>query len=129
MNFWDRVDGEREAKGIDQGVLASTIGETTSNVSRWKKKGFIPPGDQLVKIALLLDTSAEYLVTGRPPFFRLSAHEGTVARLSMIRQVDRAIESLTDKELEGLVKIAQVLADKVQVVKPTVPVGSILSNT
>jgi len=128
MNLWDRVDAERDAKGLDQAEIANVIGETTSNISRWKKKGYIPPADQMVDMAKLLDTTVEYLVTGRPPLFRLSVHGDSAARLSLIRRIDGAIETLVEKDLDALLKVALVLADR-SGEKSATPPGSSFDNT
>lgn len=67
MNFWERVDYERDYRNIDRKKLAHEAGFDVSNISKGIKNGNIPSADTAVRIAQILGTSAEYLVTGNNP--------------------------------------------------------------
>jgi len=63
--FWDRASllmDKRKIKPVD---LARLTGKNRSSVSDWLNKGVLPRVDDAVKIADLLGTSVEYLVTGK----------------------------------------------------------------
>lgn len=65
INFWQRVDNLLEKKDIARKDLASTVGFDVSNIGKGIKENNIPAADTAVKIAQYLETTVEYLVTGK----------------------------------------------------------------
>lgn len=64
MNFWERVEYERDYRNIDRKKLACEAGFDVSNISKGIRNGNIPSADTAVRIARILGVSTEYLVTG-----------------------------------------------------------------
>ena len=64
MNFWERVDTLLVDKNITRKALAQDAGFDVSNIGKGISNNNIPAADTAVKIAKILDTSVEYLVTG-----------------------------------------------------------------
>ena len=64
MNFWERVDTLLVDKNITRKALARDAGFDVSNIGKGISNNNIPAADTAVKIAKILDTSVEYLVTG-----------------------------------------------------------------
>ena len=54
-------------KKISQVELGNFVGKTKSTVSSWIVRDVIPAGDIALKIAEMLHTPLEYLVTGEDP--------------------------------------------------------------
>jgi transcriptional regulator with XRE-family HTH domain len=66
-DVWSRIDQLMYEYKFFYREIADTLEINESTVSMWRKNRTIPRGDDLVKIAKLLETSAEYLVTGEHP--------------------------------------------------------------
>lgn len=64
LQFWANVRTELEYQGISQKELAKSILESYNTVQSWINKDRLPNAEQAVKIAKILHTSVEYLVTG-----------------------------------------------------------------
>jgi len=64
MDFWIRLKNEIKAKNTTQEWISGKIGVPLSTFRKWMTKKTYPNIKQGVEIAKLLDTSAEYLVTG-----------------------------------------------------------------
>lgn len=63
-NFWLRVNILLQMKEIPRKQLAIEAGFHQSNIIKGMKNGNIPSADTALKIAKVLGTSVEYLVTG-----------------------------------------------------------------
>ena len=62
--FWQNVRYELDYKGISQKDLAAAIDESYNTLRTWQKNDRLPDAAQAVKIAKVLQTTVEYLVTG-----------------------------------------------------------------
>jgi transcriptional regulator with XRE-family HTH domain len=82
MNFWDRIQDEIDREKTTYAYIAKQIGKTESTVSGWHRgeKKIIPPANLAVKIAQILDTTVEYLVTGNPPVPGISSEALRIAQ-------------------------------------------------
>jgi transcriptional regulator with XRE-family HTH domain len=67
MDFWMRLKNEIKAKNTTQEWISGKIGVPLSTFRKWMTKKTYPDIKEGVEIAKLLDTSAEYLVTGIEP--------------------------------------------------------------
>lgn len=76
MDTVDRIFALLEMKDIEQKAFASEIGTTSSRVSEWKKRNSQSYQKYLPKIAEVLDTTVDYLLTGEVP--KLNATKGVV---------------------------------------------------
>ena len=64
MNFWMRLKNEIKAKNTTQEWIAGKIGVPLSTFRKWMTRKTYPDIREGIEIAKLLETSAEYLVTG-----------------------------------------------------------------
>jgi transcriptional regulator with XRE-family HTH domain len=67
MDFWMRLKNEIKAKNTTQEWIAGKIGVPLSTFRKWMTRRTYPSLKEGIEIASLLDTSAEYLVTGIEP--------------------------------------------------------------
>ncbi len=64
-NFWQRVVILMNNRNITRKELAMDVGFDVSNIGKGVLNNNIPAADTAVKIAKVLNTTAEYLVTGQ----------------------------------------------------------------
>jgi transcriptional regulator with XRE-family HTH domain len=64
MDFWMRLKKEIKAKNTTQEWIANKIGVPFGTFRKWMTRKTYPNIKEGVEIAKLLETSAEYLVTG-----------------------------------------------------------------
>lgn len=62
--FTDRLEALLKAKSMSKTELSELVGCRRQTISDWKKNGSFPTSDIAVKIAKILNTSVEYLITG-----------------------------------------------------------------
>jgi transcriptional regulator with XRE-family HTH domain len=67
MDFWIRLKKEIKAKNTTQEWIANKIGVPFGTFRKWMTRKTYPNIKEGVEIAKLLETSAEYLVTGIEP--------------------------------------------------------------
>jgi transcriptional regulator with XRE-family HTH domain len=67
MDFWVRLKSEIKAKNTTQEWIADKIGVPFGTFRKWMTRKTYPNLKEGVEIAKLLETSAEYLVTGIEP--------------------------------------------------------------
>lgn len=66
-DVWGRIEIEMYGHKFLWREIANTLKINESTVSMWRKNNTVPRADDMVKIANLLNTSVEYLVTGKDP--------------------------------------------------------------
>ena len=64
LQFWINVKNELDYRDIPQKELASAIDESYNTLQSWINRDRLPDAEQAVKIAKILNTSVEFLVTG-----------------------------------------------------------------
>lgn len=89
--FWLRVKEMLEYQDITQKMLAERIGESYNTVQSWINRNRLPNAEQAVKIANTLNTSVEYLVTGKQNLKKIN-HTKT------IKLLEEAIENLNKNQ-------------------------------
>jgi transcriptional regulator with XRE-family HTH domain len=67
MDFWTRLKEEIKAKNTTQEWIAGKIEVPFGTFRKWLNRKTFPDIREGVEIAKLLQTSAEYLVTGQEP--------------------------------------------------------------
>jgi transcriptional regulator with XRE-family HTH domain len=67
MDFWTRLKTEIKEKNTTQEWIAGKIGVPFGTFRKWLTRKSYPDIKQGIEIAGLLETSAEYLVTGSSP--------------------------------------------------------------
>lgn len=65
LDFWVRVKNKLDYQDTTQKELAEKIGESYNTLQSWINRNRLPNAEQSVKIASALNTSVEFLVTGR----------------------------------------------------------------
>ncbi|MDE5860892.1 MAG: helix-turn-helix domain-containing protein [Ruminococcus sp.] len=63
MNFYERLRGICKENGTTVTNMLSKLGISTGSTGNWKK-GQLPKGDVLIKIADYLNTSIDYILLG-----------------------------------------------------------------
>jgi transcriptional regulator with XRE-family HTH domain len=104
MDFWDRIQDEIDREKTTYAYIAKQIGKTESTVSGWHRgeKKIIPPANLAVKIAQILDTTVEYLVTGNPPVPGISPEALRVAQ--NFDNLSPAGQKAAQSMMEGLLR-------------------------
>jgi transcriptional regulator with XRE-family HTH domain len=87
MDFWTRLKDQIKKKNTTQEWIAGKIGVPFGTFRKWLTRKTYPDVKQGLEIAELLDTSAEYLVTGCGPDI-LSEEERNLLR--DYRKLDKA---------------------------------------
>jgi transcriptional regulator with XRE-family HTH domain len=67
LDFWDRVTKLIESQNTKQVWLAEKAGVLQQTLSQWIIKDRLPDVEEAYKIAIALEVTLEYLVTGSPP--------------------------------------------------------------
>jgi transcriptional regulator with XRE-family HTH domain len=67
MDFWMRLKNEIKAQNTTQEWVAGKIGVPFGTFRKWMTRKTYPNIKEGIEIAKLLETSAEYLVTGDEP--------------------------------------------------------------
>jgi len=65
LDFWLRVKNRLDFFDLSQRDLAQNIDESYNTLQSWINRDRLPNAEQAVKIANALDTSVEFLVTGK----------------------------------------------------------------
>ena len=65
LDFWLRVKDKLDFQEITQRDLAEKINESYNTLQSWINRDRLPNAEQAVKIANSLNTSVEFLVTGK----------------------------------------------------------------
>lgn len=67
MTFSERLEELAGIKGLTQKAIAKYAGVRYASISDWKSNESFPRADTALKIARILETTVEYLVTGKNP--------------------------------------------------------------
>ena len=65
MTFWERVESALNSNKIKEAELCRRIGLAQASMNGWKTRGSIPRADIAVKTAEVLNTTVEYLISGK----------------------------------------------------------------
>ena len=65
LDFWIRVKDKLDYQNFTQRDLAIKINESYNTLQSWINRDRLPNADQAVRIACALNTSVEFLVTGK----------------------------------------------------------------
>lgn len=68
-----RIVQLRSRLGLSQGDLASRVGSTRTQISKYERGAYEPKFDLLGRIAETLGTTTDFLITGREPDSELEA--------------------------------------------------------
>lgn len=65
MSIGNRIISLRKAQQLSQEEIADKIGVSRQSVSKWETDACAPDAYNLIALAKVLDTSVEYIVTGK----------------------------------------------------------------
>lgn len=65
MTFWERLKHALDVNKLTEAELSRKIGVTQTTITGWKLRGSIPRADIAQSAAELLNTTVEFLLTGR----------------------------------------------------------------
>ena len=91
LDFWLRVREKLDFQGHTQRDLADSIDESYNTLQSWINRDRLPNAEQAVKIAEKLNTSVEFLVTGKQNLRKID-HTKT------IKLLEEAIENLNKNQ-------------------------------
>lgn len=92
LKFWIRVRDSLEYLGLSQKELAEQIQESYNTLQSWISKDRLPNAEQAVKIAATLQTSVEFLVTGK-------SARNRVAHTKTVKLLEAALKTLKDERI------------------------------
>ncbi|HWM89497.1 MAG TPA: helix-turn-helix transcriptional regulator [Thermoanaerobaculia bacterium] len=98
----DRIARLRRAKGWSQRELAGRVGSKGSQLSKYERGAYDPRPDLLSRIAEELETTLDYLVTGR---------ETKTQRDTRLRDLLPALESLPQEQRDNAVEFLTALVN------------------
>lgn len=96
----DRMARLRRARGWNQRELGERTGATSAQISKYERGSHAPRPDVLGRIAEALETTIDYLVTGR---------EAKTRRDTRLRDLLPALESLPQGQRDNLVEFLRAL--------------------
>lgn len=94
MTFGERISDLRKAAGLSQGQLASLLQVSRQAVCKWENDQSSPDTLKLIKLADVLNTEVEYIVTGNKPVYE---HPVVV---NLIRKETEVQEKIVEKIVE-----------------------------
>ena len=120
MDTVDRLFELADKKFKEQKEFAAAVGVTASVVSEWRRRKSASWQKHLSKIAILLDTSTEYLLNGSRDFdpANLSSEDEEILRQIHDRPGLRILfnrtSKATDKDLDTAVKVIEAVLGKAE---------------
>lgn len=106
MNLGSRIGLARKRTGVNKSELARRVGVHPSSAIEWEKGRKTPSTEHLIKLAVVTQTSFEWLATGRgEPLYREQEPEFKVAE-----SVGYNYDALTEEE-SALIKAFRRMSD------------------
>ncbi|HWM90552.1 MAG TPA: helix-turn-helix transcriptional regulator [Thermoanaerobaculia bacterium] len=105
----DRIARLRRAKGWSQRELGSRTGSRGSQLSKYERGAYDPRPDLLSRIAEALETTLDYLVTGR---------ETKTQRDARLRDLLPALENLPQEQRDNAVEFLTALINAHRIFSP-----------
>lgn len=99
MSLGERISELRKAANISQGKLAEDMGISRQAVSKWENDLASPDTSKMIRLAEVLNTEVEYLVSGRKPVY---SHPTVI---NYIQNPVKIPEKMPEKTVEKIVKV------------------------
>lgn len=97
----------RRAKGWSQSELAARIGTKSNQISKFERETYQPGLETLSKLAEALETTTDFLLTGREP---KEAHDARLrARLPLLENLPRELRDRVVEFLDTLLNAHETL--------------------
>ena len=109
VTLGDRITELRKAKGWSQGELAKKIRLSYTQMSRYEIKGVQPPANTLKKLADILDTTVDYLISGDKD----EKAKASLKDAELLQQF-KAVEQFTDDDKTVIKKLIDAFITKKQ---------------
>ena len=121
MSLGERILELRKAADISQGQLAEDMGVSRQAVSKWENDMSSPDTSKMIRLAEVLNTEVEYLVSGRKPVY---SHPTVI---NYVQNPVKTVEKIIEKPIERIVKVpVETVVERI-VEKPVeVPVEKIV---
>ena len=113
MSLGERILELRKAADISQGQLAEDMGVSRQAVSKWES----PDTSKMIRLAEVLNTEVEYLVSGRKPVY---SHPTVI---NYVQNPAKTIEKIVEKPVEKIIKVpVETIVERIVERKVEVPV-------
>ena len=117
MSLGERILELRKAADISQGQLAEDMGVSRQAVSKWENDQASPDTSKMIRLAEVLNTEVEYLVSGRKPVYSYP----TV--VNYVHNPVKTVEKIVEKPIEKIVKVpVETVLERIVEKKVEVPV-------
>lgn len=117
MSLGERILELRKAADISQGQLAEDMGVSRQAVSKWENDLASPDTSKMIRLAEVLNTEVEYLVSGRKPVY---SHPTVI---NYVQNPAKTIEKIVEKPVEKIIKVpVETIVERIVERKVEVPV-------
>ena len=117
MSLGERILELRKAADISQGQLAEDMGVSRQAVSKWENDQASPDTSKMIRLAEVLNTEVEYLVSGRKSVYSYP----TV--VNYVQNPVKTVEKIVEKPIEKIVKVpVETVVERIVEKKVEVPV-------
>ena len=80
-DFVDRIDSLLSQHNKNRNDIYNDLGIAKNIIGQWKQRGTIPSADTALKIAQYLNTTVEYLLTGKESDEYKNKYDGLVSEI------------------------------------------------
>lgn len=129
----ERIDSILKSRNEKRKDLCNGLGIAENTISAWSSRGTIPAADILNDIAIYLDTSIEYLLTGRD---KSGFSEKEISLIKSYRKLSDKEKKAVDALIASLLSADNVPADEIKESAPvyradkkTPPLSETAANT
>ena len=117
MSLGERILELRKAADISQGQLAEDMGVSRQAVSKWENDLASPDTSNMIRLAEVLNTEVEYLVSGRKPVY---SHPTVI---NYVQNPGKTVEKIVEKPVEKIIKVpVETVVERIVERKVEVPV-------
>ena len=117
MSLGERILELRKAADISQGQLADHMGVSRQAVSKWENDLASPDTSKMIRLAEVLNTEVEYLVSGRKPVY---SHPTVI---NYVQNPVKTVEKIIEKPIEKIVKVpVETVVERIVEKKVEVPI-------
>lgn len=110
VTLGDRITELRKAKAWSQGELAKKIGVSYMQMSRYEIRGVQPPANVMQKLADVLGTSVDFLISGD----KTEKAKASLKDTELLQQF-QAVEQITDDDKTVVKKLIDAFIVKKQI--------------
>ena len=113
MDFYERLENLRKAKGISQKDLETELEFSNGSISKWKKS--IPTHKRLMKLAKYFGVSDEYLLTGKEHSSEFTPEQATLdLLLSQDMELKEALKlyaTLSNEKKKHIIETIKMMSE------------------